>query len=127
MKEHKIIRYTVLIAMGCIFLAGCYYDVGEELYPTSQCDLADVSYSTDIIPILTDNTCISCHNNVSPQGSIKLDTYSEVKINAENGKLFGSMNHDSGFKPMPQGSSNKTDQCSLDKIRTWIENGAQNN
>ena len=35
------------------------------------------------------------------QGNVVIDTYAAIKIYADNGKLLGSLNHDSGYEPMP--------------------------
>ena len=112
MMELQIIKVNILLLglIGLLFM-GCYNDVEEELYPTVNCNTAGMSYSTDVVTILTNNSCISCHNNTNPQGSIKLDTYADVKIYVDNGRLFGSVNHDVGFKSMPQGSTTKINQC----------------
>jgi hypothetical protein len=124
---HRITKYTFVLGLLVLLSGGCYYDVDEELYPASTCNTAGVSYATDVVTILTNNSCISCHNNANPQGSIQLDTYTGVKIYADNGRLFGSINHDVGYKAMPQGSTSKIDACSINKIKAWVADGAPNN
>jgi len=57
-----------------------------------------MSYTTDVLPILTNNGCIGCHGSSS---TTKLDTYGNVKTNVDNGSLLGSINHEDGFRPMP--------------------------
>lgn len=128
MMEPQIIKVkTLLVGLIGLLFVGCYYDVEQELYPTINCNTTGMSYATDVVTILTNNSCISCHNNTNPQGSIKLDTYADVKINVDNGRLLGSVNHDAGFKQMPQGSTTKINQCSLDQLQAWIADGALNN
>jgi len=44
----------------------------------------------------------------------------------EPGRVFGAVNHLSGYSNMPNGRP-KLPQCELDKINKWIREGAQNN
>jgi hypothetical protein len=45
---------------------------------------------------------------------------------ANNDRSFGAVNHDPGYKPMPNNSP-KLAKCKIDQIRIWIENGTPNN
>lgn len=121
----KILMITFMGAT--IILAGCYYDVESELYgATGPCDTANVRYSTAVVGLLQNYGCLGCHSGVSASGGIRLDGYSNVKIMADNGKLFGAINHSNGFSPMPQGG-NKMLPCDINKIKTWIDAGSPNN
>ena len=82
-----------------------------------------MSYTTDILPLLTSNGCIGCHGSSS---TTQLDSYENVKINVDNGSLLGSINHENGYRPMPDFRP-KIDQCSIDKITSWINDGALDN
>lgn len=86
-----------------------------------------MSYQEDVIPILTRNGCIGCHNTTNPGGSVNLDNYDDVKISVSNESLLGSIKHSDGFKPMPLGRTSKIDACDIDKIESWIYDGAENN
>ena len=48
------------------------------------------------------------------------------KIVAQNGKLYGSVNHSPGFAPMPQ-SGGKLGNCQILTIKKWIDGGILNN
>jgi uncharacterized membrane protein len=124
---HQIIKISILFCILAFVFAGCYYDVEEELYPANTCVTTNVSYTTDVIAILTNNSCIACHNNTSPGGGIKLDTHADVAVYANNGRLYGSVNHQAGYKAMPQGSTTKINQCSIDRLKAWVDAGAPNN
>lgn len=116
------------VLAGFVLLAGCYYDVEEELYPTNTCHTENMSYQHDIVPILAMN-CNSCHSTVSAPfqgGGIVLDTYLGVKSRVDAGRLLGALRHDAGFSFMPQGQP-RLPNCSIDKIAAWIEDGAPNN
>lgn len=88
------------------------------------CDTATVSFSASIQPIIQNN-CQGCHSGGSPSGGILLTNYDQIQAQALNGKLFGGINHENGFKPMPY-NQNKLDQCKIDQIRIWIANGSLN-
>jgi hypothetical protein len=121
----KMIKKTTLLFFSIVIycLQGCYYDIEQELYPSGGCNTADMSYATDIIPILQNNSCISCHGDLA---SLDLNGYADLKVYIDNGRLMGSINHLSGFRAMPDNSP-KIDQCSIDKLQAWIDAGAPNN
>ena len=93
-------------------------------YCDGNCDTTHVTYSQGVAPIIQ-NYCLGCHNT-NPGGGISLRNYSEVVVQANNGKLWGSINHDPGFSPMPK-NGNKLTVCDLATIKIWIENGTPNN
>lgn len=127
------IPMKTLIPVAIIILcaiSGCYYDSKEYLFPqnSNNCDTTNVTFSLSVSPLLS-NHCLSCHGNstaASLGGNIKLENYADVKLRADNGSLFGSVNYTSGFSQMPKGSS-KLDDCKLTIIKKWIDNGATNN
>lgn len=109
-----------------VFFAGCYYDKKELLYPPAPgCGPVNMSFSTDITPILSTN-CYSCHSSQMALGSVILDTFEGAAQVAGNGKLMGAINHQAGFSPMPQGAG-KLAACDIEKIGKWIEEGTKNN
>jgi hypothetical protein len=59
-------------------------------------------------------------------GNVKLETWADVKIYADNGSLLGSITHQGGYSPMPKGSA-KLEDCPIAVIQKWIEMGAPNN
>ncbi|HEU5147014.1 MAG TPA: c-type cytochrome domain-containing protein [Chryseosolibacter sp.] len=88
------------------------------------CDSTQYSYTANIEPII--NTyCVGCHKPGTPGGNIDLTGYNNVKMQAVNGKLWGSITHASGFQPMPQGG--KLSDCQIRQIRNWIDAGVMNN
>jgi hypothetical protein len=105
-------------------LAGCYYDVEEELYP-SDCDLTNVTYQATVAPILS-SYCLGCHSTAANLGSVRLEGYDAVKNYVNNGRLLGSIKHSPGFSPMPKDSP-KIPSCAITQIERWIADGALNN
>jgi len=92
---------------------------------SNNCDTLNVTYTGTIFPIIQ-NSCMGCHSGASPDGQIDLTTYQNIFTVAQNGKLFGAVNHSQGYQFMPKGGS-KLPDCQVDEIRIWIENGALNN
>ena len=89
------------------------------------CDSSNFKYSTAIQPLLQ-TKCIGCHNNASPGGGIDLSSYTLVKNAVASGRLWGSINQDPGFSPMPKGMA-KFSACELAQFKKWISAGALNN
>lgn len=119
----RTLAFVILISVS---LGACFYDNEEDLYGGAQCGTQDMSYSKDIVPILEANTCLSCHSAQAKLGNIDLSTYSNVSIYVKNGSLLGSMRHDAGYSPMPQ-AADKVNNCNLNKVQAWIDQGAKDN
>lgn len=97
----------------------------QNNYCDEECDTTNVTFSGAIWPMIELN-CTGCHSGPQPSGNIPLTDYNSVVVQANNGKLFGAVNHDPGFKPMPRNAPKLVD-CKIDQIRIWIENGTPNN
>ncbi|MFM1912814.1 MAG: hypothetical protein RIR51_652, partial [Bacteroidota bacterium] len=92
---------------------------------SGNCDLTNITYSTTILNIV--NTyCLGCHNTNSGQNATLLNTYANVKAQVDNGKFLGTIQHSQGYIPMPSADT-KLDPCNIEKIKTWINDGAPNN
>ena len=116
---------VVLLISLFVFLQSCSYDK-EMLVPASSCsDTANVSFAASIEPLLR-ASCFSCHGNGSNLGNVSLETYDDVKALAASGRLLGSISHSAGFAAMPAGAD-KLDDCSINGVRIWIDEGARNN
>ena len=122
MKKMK--KHSILIGVATL-LSGCYYDNAQDLYPApSACDPGTVTYSGKVMSIIQSN-CYSCHGGGSNLGGVNLDGYANLKIYADNGKLAGTIEHKTGYSPMPQGG--KLSDCDINVIKKWISDGTQNN
>lgn len=116
----------ILLFTSLVSLNSCFYDDEETLYPqAAACDTTNVTYSATISVIMSSN-CNTCHSGSTAQAGIKTDNYTDLKTIADNEKLWGVVNHLSGFSPMPKDRPMLSD-CDLNKIRIWIEEGALNN
>lgn len=89
------------------------------------CETDNVSFSGFVKPLL-ENKCQGCHSGAAPSGGVDLTTHTNIQVYANNGKLVGTVDHQAGFEPMPQGGA-KIDDCSIDKIKSWIDAGALDN
>lgn len=122
-------KYTAIILIASlVFLSSCYYDNKEDLYQhvnQAECTAISATYSADILPIM-ESHCIRCHRNGRADGGVNLEGYNNVKIYTENGSLYGTTNHESGWPVMPTDGI-KIPFCEIEKMRLWIENGALNN
>lgn len=118
------------LVFGCTLIVSCASDNEEDLAPQPQpqpeeCLTNNITYNSTISSILRTN-CYSCHSTSIASGGVVLDTYAGVKQQVDNGKLIGVITHAAGFQPMPQGGAKMVD-CSIERIRKWIEDGAPNN
>jgi hypothetical protein len=121
----KILGLFTLITLFCI---SCYYDNEENLYPeiNTSCDTTNVTFSGSI-SIMISNNCYSCHSNSTAANfgnNIRLQDYSDV--NAQSQRVLGSINHNSGFSPMPKGGA-KLNDCLIKQFEIWVNNGSPNN
>jgi hypothetical protein len=121
----SILAVTVTLA----FFSSCYYDKEELLYGSGNAPCTDtagvVSYAQKVVPMLQ-QYCYSCHTGSFPSGNIAMGTYTTDKAIGQNGKLYGSINHSSGYSPMPQGMP-KMSNCQVAVIKKWIDSGMLNN
>ena len=111
----------LLVAACTLSLSSCYYDVEEELYPSTSCDLSDTKFASTVDPIITTNCAVpGCH---VPGGTTPdLTTYDGVKANVDNGSIQQRALVD---KDMP--ASAPLSSCDQAKLQAWIDNGAINN
>lgn len=120
-------KLLIILSTTIVLLSSCYYDKEEDIFPsTGNCDVSAVTYANTVLPLLQNSGCLGCHSGSAPSGNISLSGYNNVKVVAQNGKLFGVINHSPGFSPMPQGGS-KMSSCSINRIKAWIDAGAVNN
>lgn len=92
---------------------------------TEICDTSDVKYSGFIVDLMEQH-CNVCHSTAAASGGIVTDNYASLETLANTGSLFGVINWNDGFSAMPQGQE-KLDNCSIAKVKVWIDEGAQDN
>lgn len=89
----------------------------------SVCDTAAISFSGQVMPIFSLH-CNGCHSGSAASGGYDFTTYDGVVNNT--GVIMGSIRHELGFIPMPDGGT-QLSACNIDKIASWINAGAPNN
>jgi len=82
-----------------------------------------MSFKNDIQPILNTN-CIGCHNS-DYSGDVKLYDYENVIKVAKEPRFVGVISYDPNYKGMP--TSGKMSDCNINKIKSWVSQGALNN
>jgi len=97
---------------------------------STVCDTLDLSFALNIQPIF-EAQCTGCHGNINPERGINLTTHAGIRAVAQTGQLVGSITHTSPYIPMPYSipgaPREKLDDCSIDKIKAWINAGSPNN
>lgn len=91
---------------------------------SAGCDTIGGSKYASFVQPLIQTRCKGCHSGTNPQGGIKLTTYAEIKPLALNGRLYASVTRAVNW--MPNGGA-KLDDCTLVKMKTWIDSGAPEN
>ncbi len=97
----------------------------KDNFCDEDCDTTNVTFSGNVWPMIEMN-CYGCHSGAQPSGNISLADYNAVVLQANNGNLFGAINHDSGFQPMPKNAPKLSD-CKIEYVKIWIEDGTPNN
>lgn len=129
-------RKILIALLGSMLLYACSKSSEDNVNPDPDppgggggggCDTVNMKYTANVVPILSSN-CYSCHGTASNSGSngITLEGHSNILSYANNGTLIGVITHASGFPQMPQGGA-KLSACNINIIRSWINNGAQDN
>ena len=132
LKHSRNLILLFIAFLPAFFIGSC---TSEHL--TANCDTLNMSYSRNVVPILKNN-CYSCHSTGNSVGSIGifLDSYPNLmnwvntKI-ADSCYLVGNIKHlppDSTFNfiPMPY-MKPKLDDCSINQIVAWVNQGAPDN
>ena len=115
----KYIFFSMATALS-IFTVSCKNNSVEALSNGSICDTTTVKYSTTITSMMT-NHCTNCHGGANPEAGLKLESYSDLVTNGQASLL--RMNNIS--KPMPP--AGKIDDCNINKLAAWINQGSLNN
>ncbi|MGE3311434.1 MAG: c-type cytochrome domain-containing protein, partial [Limisphaerales bacterium] len=118
------LRVLVVIALTLALLGG-----GETLATD-----ASVSFTRDIAPVLIER-CVRCHGDEAAKGDYRLDTFSHLNRPGDSGRVPIStldpakspflvlLTTDDPDDRMPQ-KGEPLDSSTVDRIRKWIEQGA---
>jgi uncharacterized membrane protein len=118
----------IIVAVISISANSCTNANKEEIIPVVPCDTVGMSYTNDIVPILSGN-CYACHGATTHSTSgVNLEDYNTLKsyANGVEGQLYQNITHASSH-PMPPPPIPKLSDCDISKILDWINQGAPNN
>jgi hypothetical protein len=122
-----MMKKTLTALAIALLVSGCYWDNVETLLPAGDaCDTLEVSYASDVVPIL-ENNCLGCHSNSNAPAfanGLSLEDYEDVA--AMSDRMVGAINHNAGFIPMPK-NAEKLDSCKIETIEAWVNQGKLNN
>ena len=111
------------LILSAFMMTSCFYDSEEELYQDVVCDVPEpVTYQNRIAGLM-ETHCNDCHNASNPSGNVITANYEGLSEVANNGRLFGAVNHLSEFRPMPLGLG-MLPTCDIEAINAWIDSGA---
>jgi len=120
----SVTRILFLVIFS-LFHIGCYYDNIETKYNQAECDLTNISWTSDVKPLI-DQFCVACHRGSSPAAGLLLEDYQDVKASVLQGEFSIRIN-----KPLSDPSKMPPnaiiDSCSIEKMNIWIANGALDN
>ena len=125
----KFIPSLLFFVLSIFVISSCYYDDEQTLYQYvgTDCNTDNVSFSTDIMPIISASCATAgCHDSKTAASNTILETYDEIKGSVDSKRFLGSIVHDNKYKPMPLGGQ-FLPQCDIDKIKAWIDAGALDN
>lgn len=113
---------NILVILLSFVLTSCYYDVEDELYPNNCVTPAEILYSVDVAPIISNNCAVSGCHVTGGTVSINFENIEELISVANNGTLYIEVIQD---RTMPPNSA--ISNCDKEIIQKWIESGAPNN
>lgn len=116
---------SILLSVIGLVTYSCESSNEDDLF--GDCNPVNVSFSSDIQPIL-EASCTGCHSEGSGQGAgIVLTNYAGVKGQIDTDRFIESINWENGVTNMPLGASEKIDACEIETIQKWINEGIKDN
>jgi hypothetical protein len=120
----KILLAVAVAGAFLLWVEGCAKHNAVDL-GGGGCDTTNVSYSMQVVPILQNN-CYVCHRGPGASSGIDYSSYGAFKGWAQSGYVVGDITAAPGHIPMPYGLP-PLDQCEINTIIAWINQGTQNN
>ncbi|MFL5753131.1 MAG: hypothetical protein ACJ76F_06975 [Bacteroidia bacterium] len=120
MKRTISIIISSVIIVFLSLIAACK----SKPAPKTTCAEPNLTYTSDIKPILDVNCATTCHSAKKRAHGIDLSNYESVKASASDASFLGSIRHEGGYTPMPK-NHDKLDEPTIQKIACWIQNGSK--
>jgi hypothetical protein len=125
----KIIPISIIIFFTFTCFLACTKEVGypepKKQNPTStnSCDSSNVTYTNFVANVMSTNCTLSgCHNSGSSNGD--LTSYALLKLKIDDGSFYNRVLVQKDMPPGYSSGSISLDDCSLGKLKKWINNGA---
>ncbi|HSZ71638.1 MAG TPA: c-type cytochrome domain-containing protein [Cytophagaceae bacterium] len=134
----SFVKYIFLVNI-IIISYSCVYHKGDQVNPEKDCanSIPDtVSFSRNVLPVFNTYCSTSgCHSGSSPSGNLNLESsqaYAQLMkrgsgyidtSNPNNSVLYSSLISQSN--PMPL--NGRLDDCTINLIVKWMNQGAKNN
>lgn len=120
LKTTKInnMKNYALILISILFLSSCYNDSEEDLYGLA-CETENMTYAENIEKIIN-NSCATSGCHVSGTGRHIYDSYSNLKLDIDNGTILDKVITN---KTMPPGGT--LSDCDYKMIDEWLKQGAK--
>ncbi|SHN03092.1 hypothetical protein [Chitinophaga sp. CF418] len=120
-KGHLLQVLSIIMLLN-MFVAGCYYDNEEQLYPSNTTDCSKVSGTFTNVKSLVAGKCATagCHNAAGAAGNTILETYDQIRSSASriNQRVIIE-------KTMPPTAPLSAAEIAL--LKCWISSGTPNN
>lgn len=114
------LKFALITCIGMVLITSC----DPEDPVTTICDTADMTYTDDVKSIFDESCAFSgCHDDNATMTIGSLSTYDNAVAFVGFGRILGAINRDEGFSDMPAGGASKLDDCTIDKITNWVNNG----
>jgi len=114
MKTASFILSTLLITL---ITFSCKHDTVDPVY---DCAVDSVTWENNV-KFTIQSKCQGCHTAGS--FSPTLDTYAQVMVIVNDGRLMNVINHNPGYMAMPY-NSEKLEPCVIENIQSWVDAGA---
>ena len=115
-------KKSFLFLLSILFLNSCYNDNEEELYGPVSCDVTDITYSTDVLPIINASCATTACHASGGTAPGNFNNFNELKAKVDNGTFENRVLIQKNMPPNAQLSD-----CDLDILQAWLDNGALNN
>ena len=109
-----------LLALSVLFFSQCKKDSEPIVYDCSN----NAPRYNNAVRNIVDVYCAfsGCHNSSSRAAGIDLSSYAALRSEASRARFMGSVEHRSGFSPMPRGGR-RLSETDLNTLACWIQNG----
>ncbi len=118
MKPIKIVVFAFILGGTSIFT-----QCKKEEVDLLDCAGVTPTYTANVKTIL-DNNCATagCHSASSRRAGYDLSSYAASVTSGGNQAFLGSVQHISGYDPMPDGGA-KLPEADVKTLSCWVQNG----